>query len=811
MQYILSNSHLDLKLNTQSNTWSLYSKLVPGALIEDASIRARYRRKRTRFLTLHKWSKAKIEVEQNAQSHFGNGNRLHLSLPLDSNGIKAEIEFFLPENTPCLLWQIKLFNQGKKSIRLDNLTLLQAGVIPRKYILPTKNYTLTRHNIPQGGGGVVRPHESIGNLAFFSNGWQSWSYTGTYFSTDVYRRTRLGPFGAPMWYNASTPLPKSTGHFVSDMFGVLGDRTNRCGILLGFASQNQQFGHLEARTSGLYPFLRLQASGDTITIPPGQHIETDWAYAEFIELDSPDPLGHYMTLVAKLNQVDITRRQANMPTLGWCSWYHYFEDISHETIQRNTQAAHAIQSRLPIDLIQIDDGFESRVGDWLTHKETFPEGVASLAQIIKDHGMTPGLWLAPFIVHPTSRVAKEHRDWLLRGFLGQKVNAGFVWNAFNHALDLTHPDASNYVQEVIHTAVDKWGFPYLKLDFLYAAALPGYYRDPTKTRAQVLRYGLELIREAAGDETFLLGCGCPLGPAIGLLDAMRVGADVAPNWEPEFMGLRKFFHPEPSMPAARNALQNPLTRTAMHKRWWFNDPDCLLLRPQTTLTTDEVRTIASVISLTDGLLLLSDDLSQLPPERLSIAQVLLPHLDQRPRVMDWFDVHTPRHLRHDLSGEVGEWHILALFNWEDTLQEVPIALDEFALTGDGDWYARSFWDGEIYRLETDHPPSVAIPPHGVKVLAVRQYHGEDALYLGSNLHISQGLEVTTFKIHGKTLHIDIERPMDMTGEIDLLLKSPPSPSNATQAKAPLQHIRENLYRIQVETSGGKANLRIPLP
>src|SRR3990170_7071827 len=168
--------------------------------------------------------------------------------------------------------------------------------------------------------------------------------------------------------------------------------------------------------------------------------------------------------------------------------------------------------------------------------------------------------------------------------LGRPVNAGFGWGAFNTALDLTHPAALEYVREVVHTATQAWGFAYLKLDFLYAAALPGRYRDPRRTRAQVLRAGLEAVREAVGEETFLLGCGCPLGPAIGLVDAMRIGADVARRWLPSFKGIEFFLKGEPNIPSARNASHNALTRAALHRRWWINDPDCLLLRPETQLT-----------------------------------------------------------------------------------------------------------------------------------------------------------------------------------------------------------------------------------
>ena len=40
------------------------------------------------------------------------------------------------------------------------------------------------------------------------------------------------------------------------------------------------------------------------------------------------------------------------------------------------------------------------------------------------------------------------------------------------------------------------------------------------------------MREAAGEDVTLLGCGCPLGAAVGHVDAMRASADAGPSWLP---------------------------------------------------------------------------------------------------------------------------------------------------------------------------------------------------------------------------------------------------------------------------------------
>jgi alpha-galactosidase len=456
------------------------------------------------------------------------------------------------------------------------------------------------------------------------------------------------------------------------MFGVLGDRHHRTGILAGFLSQREHFGSLETWLDDpLYPALRLWANGDQAHVEPGAEVCTDWACIQFVNLDAPDPLDQYFAAAAR--EHGLPESFDKDPPAGWCSWYHFYQDISPEKIRANLRSAEEFRSptivpyrpSINLDLVQIDDGFQARVGDWFESSPAFPDGVSPLAVEIKAAGATPGLWLAPFILHPKSRVKNNHPEWLLRSWLGRPVNAGFIWNSFTTALDLTHPGALGYVRDVVRTAAREWSFPYLKLDYLYAAALKGRYQDRTKTRAQVLRMGLKAVREAVGPDITLLGCGVPPGSGIGIFDTMRIGADVAPRWRPEWNQRYFFFPDEPHMASTRNALQNILTRAPLHKRWWINDPDCLLVRPDMSLKEEEIHTLATAISLSGGSLLLSDNLPELPPERLEIVHRLLPLIGKTPRVIDWFDSPRPARVRLDLNSSGQNWYLAALINWED--------------------------------------------------------------------------------------------------------------------------------------------------
>ena len=525
-------------------------------------------------------------------------------------------------------------------------------------------------------------------------------------------------------------------------------------------------------------------------------MSTDWGVLYFFNLDEKDALAPYLQAVAKANNI----KPPTQSPAGWCSWYQFFTGVTAEDIQKNLQAITTLRSELPLGLLQIDDGFEAQVGDWFEFKSTFPDGVAHLRQEIQAGGLTPGLWLAPFIVHPSSKLAREHPEFLLRKSDGRPVKAGFCWNTFAEALDLTHPGAMQYAVDVVGTAVHQWGYPYLKLDFLYAAALKGKRYDPTLTRAQILHRGMQALRSAAGKDTFLLGCGAPLGSVLGLVDAMRIGADVSPDWLPNFKGIKPIFKNEPHFPSTRNSIHNILTRAPLHKHWWVNDPDCLLIRPNSNLTLAEVRSLATAIALTGGSLLLSDDLPSLPPDRLALAQSLIPLIGQRAEIIDLYDETSPQKVRLDLHGNQGTWHLCAQFNWGDRSIVAPFNPEAFRLPGGAYWWS-SFWDGKTGTMSNEAAkPNRRIPPHGVSLIAIYPQQLDKVQFIGSSLHISQGIEVSHWHSGLTAFQFSLELPRNAAGWFDLYLPRPPYSIVANDQPLPWQTLENKRYRFSTSFS-----------
>jgi alpha-galactosidase len=246
----------------------------------------------------------------------------------------------------------------------------------------------------------------------------------------------------------------------------------------------------------------------------------------------------------------------------WCSWYSLYAAIDEATLLRVFDGL----GDLPFDVLQVDDGWQVSIGDWEANAK-FPSGMQALTAKIRSTGRSAGLWLAPLIAVESSRLFRGHPDWFLHDARGKFVSAGFNWGERLFALDTTHPAALEWLAALMKQ-VRAWGFDYLKLDFLYAGALPGK-RHTEMPREAAYRQGLKLMRAAMGLDAFFLACGAPILPSLGLCDALRIGPDVSGKWEDQRDAI---LLSNPTTPGTRNAI-----RTTVNRLWLqplvMTDPD----------------------------------------------------------------------------------------------------------------------------------------------------------------------------------------------------------------------------------------------
>ena len=270
-------------------------------------------------------------------------------------------------------------------------------------------------------------------------------------------------------------------------------------------------------------------------------------------------------------------RSSNKVGPVWCSWYAYHEDIDERTLHRDLDDL----AGLPFGVFQIDDGWQCAVGDWQPNAR-FSAGMDLMAGRIEARGLVPGLWLAPFIATPGARILSERPHLFLGDDRGDLLAAGYNWGGPYHALYLTLPEAQHHVADVIRRVVG-WGYRYLKLDFVNAAAVSARRYVPGTGRETCYRAAMQLIRQAAGPDVYLLGSGAPVLASVGVCDGIRIGPDVGPLWS-------HYATDDPSDATAQNALA-----TSVNRLWLAAlldiDPDVVYFRSRGSLLSPRQRQV----------------------------------------------------------------------------------------------------------------------------------------------------------------------------------------------------------------------------
>ncbi len=544
---------------------------------------------------------------------------------------------------------------GDRPVRLDEVTVLATGG-------------------PAGlelGRGPAR-------WSLLRNGWTSWSTTRAHRMDDRDGEPRLDAIRSTT-RDPSAPRTDGPGRFRSELVAGLADLDSGAGVVLGFLGATRALSSVDlavtppSRTSddlvgGRLLALEATSHLDGIALAPGATTTSE----DLLVADGPDAIDLLERWAEAFGLAQAARVPARPPH-GWCSWYYHRTRVTEADARRALAAAEDVAADVPIGYVMVDDGHQATIGDWLTTKATFPSGMAALAGAIAATGRDAGIWLAPFLVDPRSDVARAHPDWVLVDDTGAPVRALWhpKWNARQAllALDCTRPEVVEHLAEVARTLRHDWGFRVLKLDYCFVAALPARRHDDARTRAEALRAGLDAIRRGAGDDAVLIGSGAPLGPAVGVVDAMRIGCDVAPIWGGG--RVSRWATADQGGHSTRLAARNALTRAFLHGHLWANDPDCVLVRTdRTRLTTAEVRLLVAAVALTDGMIVSSDRLDLVPPERLDLLRLAHELAGGHARVVDLFAAPEPSTVVSTKADEILWGHL----HWDDAPRRVHVEL-----------------------------------------------------------------------------------------------------------------------------------------
>ena len=271
---------------------------------------------------------------------------------------------------------------------------------------------------------------------------------------------------------------------------------------------------------------------------------------------------------------------------------------------------------LPIEVVQLDDGYQTEIGDWLSLSSRF-DSLPDLVDRIRQRGRGTGIWTAPFLVGERSQVAAHHPGLAGRragrtAARGTQLGAGPL-RARRHA-----PGRRGVAAGGLPHVRRAGGSDCTRSTSSMRARSRG---SATRTSPGSPRTAAawQLIREAIGPDSYLLGCGAPILPSVGLVDGLRVGPDTAPEHEPLLGDM--------SQPSSKAAMLTSAARAFTHGRFWAADPDCLIVRPE----VQEREAWAAHVERYGGVRASSDRLRSLDDWGLETTRRLL--TERPPRVL----------------------------------------------------------------------------------------------------------------------------------------------------------------------------------
>ncbi len=535
------------------------------------------------------------------------------------------------------------------------------------------------------------------------------------------------------------PLRENPGSYA---WMAVADPATRAGVVGGWLSHERGSGVVFATSDQGRVKLEARIEYGHLRIAPGASVVSETFALGWFE-DARLGLEAWADAVAKRLAITLPP----MPIV-YCTWYDNVHGGSSNAraLAELSRFAGQNLTQYGLSCIQIDDGWQMGDSKGNGPRKNFSafdahgpygEGMLPMAGVLHADGLTAGLWMLPFGATWNDPFFSPHQEWFVKNADGKPYDT--AWGGT--ALDMSNPDARAFVQGEVRQAVHDWGYRYLKLDGLSTGigVRPQYvndawkedhlgdatFHDPAKTNIEVFRDSLRMIRKAAGEPIFILGCCAPqnmrsYAGVFGLVDAMRMGPDNSGSWD-AWKGASPVF-------GTRNYHLNG--------RIWWSDPDPIYVRASIPL--ESARCIASWNALSGQMISISDWLPTLPAERLDIIRRCIPGHRATARPIDLFSSRLPgQWLVTDQRPYHQRRDVLGLFNWSDQAQELSLPVAGLGLPPADKYIAFDFWN-QAFIKPFQQTLTLTVPASACRTLAVRPLLPRPFL-LSTSRHVSQGI------------------------------------------------------------------------
>ena len=167
---------------------------------------------------------------------------------------------------------------------------------------------------------------------------------------------------------------------------------------------------------------------------------------------------------------------ADFPWVQYNTWYSYFCDLDHTTLAEEVKIA----ADVGVEIFYLDAGwwagspkndrrdlFTTGLGHWVENRDKFPEGLKGFADLVRSHGIHPGIWVEPERVDlRTASVASWKPEWIAT-HSGQYIGPDWPPDTNSAWLCFGNPEVQDWAIDWVGNLVDSIGARWLKWDSNY--------------------------------------------------------------------------------------------------------------------------------------------------------------------------------------------------------------------------------------------------------------------------------------------------------------------------------------------------------
>jgi len=385
-----------------------------------------------------------------------------------------------------------------------------------------------------------------------------------------------------------------------------------------------------------------------------------------------------------------------------------------------------------------------------------PQYMRDISNYIRDKGLIPGIWLAPFGV-ASYQETETHPEWFIHTSDGSPITtfSGLSYDDYKHynsaVLNVNNREGvDKWFAGFLREVSEDWNYDYFKIDGI-PAILNVYQKSVDGGGIEGVRRGVQIMRSVLGPDKYInTSWGFPL-EVIDLVNGSRVGGDT----EQQAQVVSR-------VAVKRNYLNNVA---------WYSDPDGAANMYASTVSRARLNFLGR--ALLGQPYVTDDNWTKVPDRILNVWKKTLPTIESFP--VNLYQISDPEDYdQFDLkiTKPWGSWDVVALNNYKRFDRTASLDLGRLPLTSEAA-YVFDFWHqkylGEFRRDSSIVRHMKATDAHCFNVVSVQ---ADRPVLLSTNRHFTQGgvdikqmivsQEGSRWLIRGKSGHLVINETYELT-------------------------------------------------